>query len=129
LSEFKRVFNETKLNAPKAEEFTKKPATANHKNKAKANQHNVNISSSSSSDTSSTSSSASSPQKEKKEKKSPSSPKVDYEKLEKLEGIPRLQDKIAFQILEISTNFTPEISQYKVNKKKKHNKTCQLINS
>ena len=91
----------------------KKPATANGKYNSKANELKANSSSSSSS-SSSGSSAASSPQKEKKEKKSPSSPKVDYEKLEKLEGIPRIHDKVAFQNLEISTNFTPEISQYKV---------------
>ncbi len=68
---------------------------------------------SSSSDSSSSSSSGSS-SPSKKELKSPSSPKVDYEKLAKLEGIPRLDDKLAFQILEISSNFTPEISAFKV---------------
>lgn len=108
LSEFKRVFNETKLNAPKAEEFVKKQMTTTN-NKPKAKDLNVSISSTSSS-SSSSSSSNSSPIKERK---SPSSPKVDYEKLAKLEGIPRLHDKIAFQILEISSNFTPEVSQFK----------------
>ena len=110
MSEFKRVFNETKLNAPKAEDFVKKAATAATNNKKKANELNVSTSSTSSS-SSSGSSSNSSP---KKERKTPASPKVDYEKLAKLEGIPRVHDKVAFQILEISSNFTPEVSQYKV---------------
>ena len=39
--------------------------------------------------------------------------RIDYEKLEALVGAPRLNDKLAFKVLEISANFTPEVSNYK----------------
>lgn len=113
------MFNETKLNAPKAEEFTKKQQTQpkqqekpKQENGKKQTQNQLNTSTDSTS--SSSSSGSSSPSKRNHRKKSPSPAKIDYEKLAKLEGMPRVHDKLAFQILEISSNFTPEISSYKV---------------
>jgi len=49
----------------------------------------------------------------KNSRKSPSKEYFNYDSYQSLIGAPRLNDKIAFQILEISTNFTPEISGYK----------------
>jgi len=48
-----------------------------------------------------------------KKNKRPTSPAISYEKCVPLIGQPRLNDKIAFQILEISSNFTPELSGFK----------------
>lgn len=117
LIDFKKTFNEAKLNAPKSEEFSEK------NDYSKTNQ-NTNLNASSM-DTSSSTENFETCEKENEEVKTnkkknfkPKSPintsvKVDYEKLQNLVGAPRLNDKIAFQILEISSNFTPEISQYK----------------
>lgn len=117
MNDFKRVFNETKLNAPKAEEFVKKsnqPQQQKPKQETKKQQQNQ-MNTSTDSTTSASSTSTSSPRKSPNRKsKSPSPTKVDYEKLNKLESMPRVNDKLAFQVLEISSNFTPEISAYKV---------------
>jgi len=97
--EFKKVFNEEKLNAPQAEEFAYKP------DQAKKPEFDLNTS------TSSTSSNKS--ESKKRSPKSPGSSKIAYETYPNMVGAPRVGDKIAFQILEISANFTPEISGYK----------------
>ena len=41
---------------------------------------------------------------------------INFEKLEKLDQNPMIGEKIAFQVLEISENFTPEISGFKIGK-------------
>lgn len=101
MQEFKKTFNEEKLNAPQADEFADMSEYPD-KNKAtnKSSKKQLNTS------TDSTGSERSSPRK--------SESRMNYEGLEKLIGAPRVNDQIAFQILEISSNFTPEVSEYKV---------------
>ncbi|CAF0894321.1 unnamed protein product [Brachionus calyciflorus] len=92
LDKFNKVYNQSKLNAPKAENFIDEILSEGQK------------------PSSSKTTPKSSPRKE--QRRSPS-PKIDYEKFEALNTAPRVGDKIAFKILEISSNFTPEISGYK----------------
>jgi len=100
LNEFKKVFNDTKLNAPKPENFTENANEVNKKqNDEQVKSPNKNRS-------------PKSPSNSPRRRRSPS-PKVDYEKFDALMGAPNVNDKIAFQILEISSSFTPEISGYK----------------
>lgn len=89
------------MNAPLAEKFadmSEYPET--NKTTKKSSKKQLDTSSDS------TGSERSSPRK--------SEAKMNYEGLEKLVGAPRVNDQIAFQILEISSNFTPEVSEYKV---------------
>jgi len=114
LQEFKRTFNEEKLNAPEAEEFadnSEYPLT--NKSSKKSNKKQLNTS------TDSSSSEKSSPRK--------SEAKMNYEALEKLIGAPRVNDQIAFQILEISSNFTPEVSDYKTGTVVEYDETTNEI--
>lgn len=107
--DFKKTFNEEKLNAPQSEEFADNSTYPTEKVNKKSNKQ-LNTS------TDSTSSENSSPSK-KRDSKSPSKVnKIDYDKLQSLVGAPRVNDQVAFQILEISSNFTPEISDYKTGK-------------
>lgn len=104
MNEFKKVFNEKKLNAPRSEEFADKSEyPTNQKNDSSMDSLN----------TSTTSNENDKANKRNKKQKSPSAQKFDFEKFESLKSAPRVNDKIAFQILEISSNFTPEISEYK----------------
>lgn len=89
LNEFKKTFNEEKLNAPQSEKLIDK---SDYPKKSSKKSFQAKLS---------------------QKPKSSSVPKINYDKFENLIGSPRLNDKIAFQILEISTNFTPEISDYK----------------
>lgn len=91
LNKFNKAFNPKQLNAPKAENFIDE------------------IVSESQNGLSPQTTPKSSP---RKERRSPS-PKIDYEKFESLDSAPRVNDRIAFKILEISSSFTPEISSYK----------------
>ena len=106
LIDFKKIFNEEKLNAPQAEEFADKSEYP--KEAAAANV--LDVSTTSSMDTSTTSGNGSSSltEGEKKEaqgkrsprhRTAPLSPRIDYDKYEKLVGAPRPHDKIAFQVL------------------------------
>lgn len=112
LNDFKKTFNEGKLNAPQAEQFadiSEYPLKNTKKNTKKIEKLNSSTSSRSSS-SSSISDNIKSP---KNSRKSPLRDLVNYDEYQSLLGSPRLNDKIAFQILEISSNFTPEISAYK----------------
>ncbi|RNA24169.1 coilin-like isoform X2 [Brachionus plicatilis] len=91
LDKFNKAMNSKQLNAPKAENFIDEILSENQ-----------NVASTKTTPKSSP----------KKERRSPS-PKVDYEKFQSLNSAPRINDKIAFKILEISSSFTPEISSYK----------------
>lgn len=109
LNDFKKTFNEEKLNAPKAEQFadiSEYPVKNTKKNSKK-------IMNSSTTSTSSSLSNNDGNKSPKNSRKSPSKEYFNYDSYQSLIGAPRLNDKIAFQILEISTNFTPEISGYK----------------
>lgn len=107
LTEFKKVFNQSKLNAPK-NELPKSQSNSNlnvkESNKSKqCNSHPA-------------SAEKKKPEKQQRKKSQsppPSPKKIDYNKFESLIGAPRVNDKLAFQILEISESFTPEISDYK----------------
>ncbi len=48
------------------------------------------------------------------EPQTPDVPAVDFSKVPLLSGTPRAGDKIAYKILEMSADYTPEISNYKV---------------
>ena len=101
MQEFKKTFNEEKLNAPQAEEFADKSQYP-QPNTAKKTSTKKQL------DTSTDSTGS------EKSQKSKSVNKMNYQGLEKLVGAPRVNDKIAFQVLEISSNFTPEVSDFKV---------------
>lgn len=76
MNDFKKTFNEEKLNAPQSEEFMDKseyPTKSSKKN-------------------------SQSPSKRNQRPKSPSIPKICYDKFENLIGAPRLNDKVAFQV-------------------------------
>jgi hypothetical protein len=86
LSNFKKVFNQTKLNAPRAEEF------AQEESNEQVKTQNGEL------------------KKMKKKKseeegrRSPSPPqsptiKIDYSQFEALTGAPRVDDRIAFQVI------------------------------
>lgn len=81
MGEFKKVFNEKKLNAPKAENFAAEESKIEGEVALKEELVSSPLPSGS----------------PRKPKRSPS-PKVDYEKLVPLVGAPRLGDKIAFQV-------------------------------
>lgn len=102
LNEFKKTFNEEKLNAPQSEKFID---TSEYPKKTSKKTTRMTPSVDNQATTI--------PTKLIEGSKSPSVPKICYDKFENLIGSPRLNDKIAFKILEISTNFTPEISDYK----------------
>lgn len=106
LADFKKVFNQAKLNAPSAEELM---ATKNSK------IHDTSSSSSSSSTSTKSDNGEINKlsKREKRTKRRSPSPQIDFSKFEQLKGEPRINDIIAFQILEISRNFTPEISKFK----------------
>lgn len=91
LNKFNQIFNSKQLNAPKAENFIDEILSEGQNNLLPQIV------------------SKSSP---KKERPSPS-PKIDYEKFQTLDSAPRVNDRIAFKVLEISSSFTPEISSYK----------------
>lgn len=91
MEKFNKAFNQKQLNAPKAENFIDEILSENQ-----------NVMSPKTTPKSSP----------RKERRSPS-PKIDYEKFQSLNSAPRVGDKVAFKILEISSNFTPEISSYK----------------
>lgn len=104
--DFKKTFNEEKLNAPQSEEFADRSTYP-----SKKATKNLNTT------TESTCSESTSPTKRTQKAKSPSKiNKIDYGSFQNLVGAPRIDDKIAFQILEISANFTPEVSDYKTGK-------------
>lgn len=109
LIEFKKTFNEEKLNAPQSEEFADRseyPSTHKVSKKSKNNTEKLmNTSTDSTSDVKN--------KRDNQRKKSPSPAKINYDNYQSLVGAPRVDDKIAFQILEISSNFTPEVSDYK----------------
>jgi len=124
LREFKNVFNASKLNAPTAEEMAAVTELANCLSSLDTSSMSTSSNGSSSSNSSSMSTSTSNSsslsesaaeveKKRKKSKKISKLPKVDYSKLDSLVGSPRIGDKLAFQVLEISSNFTPEVSKYK----------------
>ncbi len=92
MNQFKKVFNESKLNAPKNEQQQQQSLNEEKSSKSKKKSSNNN----------------------KQNNSPPPSPKkIDYHKYEALMGAPRVSDHIAFQLLEISSNFTPEVSEYK----------------
>jgi hypothetical protein len=103
MNEFKKVFNQAKLNAPKFEE----PAPSSMMTKSHSN---MSMSSSSLNVTTASSKSKSMPSSAEKAHKtakknapspppSPRSPKrVDFSKFEPLNGAPRVNDKLAFQV-------------------------------
>jgi hypothetical protein len=130
LIEFKKAFNAETLNAPQSEEFAYRPAQTNSKS-----EFNLNTSSSSTSSTCSTASTAStasssssssnstiSGDKSKEvinKRSSPRTvtvPKICYDEYPSVVGAPRVHDIVAFQMVEISANFTPEVSGYKTGK-------------
>jgi hypothetical protein len=47
-------------------------------------------------------------------KRTPKFYEIDYNKLKSLKGYPNINDIIAFQMLELSSNFQPELSNFKV---------------
>jgi hypothetical protein len=106
LANFKKVFNQTKLNAPNPEEFKNK-YTAHETNNKDVDSQNLDTSTSSntSSSTSTTTSMTScdvnddnkTKSKKRSKKRSPS-PQIDYDSFEPLKGQPRLNDRIAFQV-------------------------------
>lgn len=79
LQTFKKVFNQTKLNAPNPEEFMSgesraeliEEQTLEHDDVEKSKQNEI---------------------------RSPRTPKPDYSNFEPLNGAPRVNDKIAFQV-------------------------------
>jgi len=89
LSSFNKRFDHRKLNAPNAEEFSNDHNSANtsssHSNKSTSTKikeqekHEVK-------------------ETAKESRKRSASPKIAYEKFEPLIGLPRLNDKIAFQV-------------------------------
>lgn len=165
LVDFKKIFNQTKLNAPNAEEYfsreqldnatqpscpvaaaaeePKQPSVTTQQHAAAMiDLHDTNdmhlsmnssqMSTSTSADSLSSSSNAncdtttggntgadetkatkSKSSSKRHRRRSPKAPRYDFEALEPLRGAPRVGDKLAFQILEISSSFTPEISSYK----------------
>lgn len=110
LADFKKVFNQTKLNAPAAEEFTSKQ---NEVSNLKQQECDDKLNTSTSSVSSNTDNESKTNKGDRYRKRRSPSPMIDYDKYEPLVGAPRLNDRIAFQILEISSNFTPEISKFK----------------
>lgn len=107
LSNFKKVFNQTKLNAPNPEEFKNKYTAHETNNNKDVDSQNLdtstssNTSSSSTTTTTSTSYDANVDNKTKTKKRSKRrspSPQVDYTNFESLKGAPRLYDRIAFQV-------------------------------
>ena len=100
MADFKIKFNQKKLNAPPVEEFSEVKLDKNTNAESSADD-------SFSSSSSYTSTSTNNDNTENKEKggkrksRRSRSPKVDYEKLESLVGQPRLEDKLAFQVVDL----------------------------
>jgi len=106
LNDFKVKFDQKKLNAPPAEEFSESQVEKNISESSDDSFSSSNTSTNNDSDTKQKSGG-------KRRNRRSRSPKIDYDNLQPLVGQPRLDDKLAFQILEISSNFTPELSGFK----------------
>jgi protein required for attachment to host cells len=90
LSGFNKRFDNRKLNAPNAEEFSNDQNSANtsssHSNKSTSTKNKEQEKHEIKETTT------------KESRKRSASPKIAYEKFEPLIGLPRLNDKIAFQV-------------------------------
>lgn len=95
MSEFKKVFNQSKLNAPNAEEFVsdeKADAKENNGGEREAttgSKSSIKITKNNTSPSKKTSPSPPA---------SPKSPKIDFTQFESLKSAPRVNDRIAFQV-------------------------------
>jgi len=119
LNDFKKMFNQAKLNAPTAEEFMEPLIEKNESemlNSTTASSScNTSSASSSSADSQSSQNESNGEKKEDKTKRKSrrrsASPKFDYEKLENLSGAPRIDDRVAFQVNYLLLNyFNPSFS-------------------
>jgi hypothetical protein len=104
MNNFKKVFNQAKLNAPKFEE----PVSSISKSHSNMSLSSSSLNASSANSTKSKSMPSSAEKVNKTAKKntqqspppSPKSPKrIDYSKFEPLNGAPRANDKLAFQVI------------------------------
>jgi hypothetical protein len=103
---FKSQFNEKKLNAPPADQFSYSSSNNNNNTDDRDASQNSSF-------TNEVKATNWSKNLLKSPRKRSVSPQDVYESFEPLVGQPRLNDKIAFQILEISSNFSPELSSFK----------------